>query len=65
MSQNRETPASLAPKLGVTPIVFRRWLRGLVTAGHELVKNHQHNERWSFSTQEAQVLLELYRRQND
>jgi DNA-binding GntR family transcriptional regulator len=55
----------MATKLGIPQTTLRRWLRSLAAQGHELVKNHGHNERWVFSAQDAKTLMELFRSQRD
>lgn len=61
MSTAIETPATMAAKLGVSQVELRRWLRGLAGEGHELVKHHQHNERWTFSAEDARTLIKLFK----
>jgi hypothetical protein len=56
------TPRELAQRLGIDPKQVRAWLRQQANAEHEVLRRHQHQDRWSFTASEANQLVDEYRR---
>jgi hypothetical protein len=55
------TPNDLAHVLGITGLQFRNWLREKKAAGHPLLAGHIKHQRYEFSRNEADQLLDEYR----
>lgn len=54
------TAKALAAQLGLHPTTLRRWLRYLVSQDIPIVRGHAPWERWVFSDDEGQRLVDLY-----
>jgi double-stranded uracil-DNA glycosylase len=55
------TAVDLAKRLDIDPKTFRSWLRRQAAARHALLRTHQHQASWEFTTDEADQLAAEYR----
>jgi TDG/mug DNA glycosylase family protein len=56
------TAVDLARRLHIEPKTFRSWLRRQAAAGHPILRRHQHQGSWEFTSDEADQLTAEYRR---